>query len=80
MPLKGVPDEQIEGEDFPQAAAEVFVRLNGQSLPAGDDELERLTLGVADGSISNDEVLSFFRLTRGRLTTLLPGRSRYRRI
>jgi len=43
------------------AAAEVFLRLNGASLSATDDELEHLTVGVADGTVSKDEVTAFFR-------------------
>ena len=34
------------------AAAEVFVLLNDHELQATDSQLEELTLGVADGSIS----------------------------
>ena len=43
------------------AAAEIFLRLNGMSLKATNQELERITLGTADGSISKDEVTVFFR-------------------
>lgn len=42
-------------------AAEVFVRLNGRSLSATDDELEQITVGVAEGSVSKKEVIAFFR-------------------
>ena len=31
------------------------------SLKATNQELERITMGTADGSISKDEVLAFFR-------------------
>ena len=43
------------------AAAETFVLLNDHELAATDDELAQLTLGVADGSISKDEAIAFFR-------------------
>jgi len=43
------------------AAAEIFLRLNGMSLKATNQELERITVGTADGSISKDEVTAFFR-------------------
>ena len=43
------------------AAAETFVLLNDRELVATDDELAHLTLGVADGSISKDEAIAFFR-------------------
>lgn len=43
------------------ASAETFVLLNDHELVATDDELEQLTLGVADGSISKDEAIAFFR-------------------
>lgn len=42
------------------AAAETFVLLNRHKLAASDDELEKLTLGVADGSISKREATTFF--------------------
>ena len=42
-------------------AAEVFVRLNGKSLAATDQELEKITVGVAEGSVSKAEVIAFFR-------------------
>ena len=42
-------------------SAEVFIRLNGGSLTATDDELERLTRSVAEGGLSKDEVTAFFR-------------------
>lgn len=43
------------------ASAETFVLLNDHELAASDDELEHLTLGVADSSISKDEAIEFFR-------------------
>ena len=43
------------------AAAEVFILLNGGRLTATDKELEEITLGVADGTVSKDEVVAFFR-------------------
>ena len=43
------------------ASAETFVLLNDRELAATDEELEHLTLGVADGSISKDEAIAFFR-------------------
>jgi death-on-curing protein len=41
-------------------AAEVFVELNGRRLKAMDKELEKLTLGVADSSISKQDATRFF--------------------
>lgn len=43
------------------AAAEVFLRLNGHTLHATDDELEALTLGIAIGERSKDDAIGFFR-------------------
>lgn len=43
------------------AAADVFLRLNGASLSATDDELEELTVGVAAGAVSKHQVVRFFR-------------------
>jgi len=40
--------------------AEVFVELNGHRLVATDKQLESLTLGVADSSISKQEATKFF--------------------
>jgi len=42
-------------------AAEVFVLLNNRRLNATDLELEVLTMGVAAGDISKDEVTKFFK-------------------
>jgi death-on-curing protein len=44
------------------AAAEVFVLMNDRRLAASDAELERLTLGVSDSSISKREATRFFEL------------------
>ena len=41
-------------------AAEVFVELNDRRLDATDKDLERLTFGVADSSISKREATQFF--------------------
>jgi death-on-curing protein len=41
-------------------AAEVFIELNGRRLIATDKELEKLTLGVADSSISKQDATRFF--------------------
>ncbi len=43
------------------AAAEVFLLLNRHTLGAADDDLEALTLGVAAGNHSKEEVTAFFR-------------------
>jgi death-on-curing protein len=43
------------------AAAEVFLLLNGSELVAGDDALEKITLGVARGKQSKEAVTAFFR-------------------
>jgi death-on-curing protein len=42
-------------------AAEMFLVLNGYRLAAVNDDLERLTLAVADGSLSKNSVIAFFR-------------------
>jgi len=42
-------------------AAEVFLMLNDRRLDADNDGLERLTLGVADGTVSKAETVRFFR-------------------
>lgn len=44
------------------AAAEVFLLLNGHELTAPDKALLTLTMGVADGTVSKEEVLRFFRM------------------
>jgi death-on-curing protein len=43
------------------AAAEIFIQANGGKLQATDAELERLTLGVADGSISKEQATQFLK-------------------
>ncbi len=43
------------------AAAEVFILANGCELGAGDDELEDITLGVAQGLASKNDVIEFFK-------------------
>lgn len=43
------------------AAAEVFLRLNGCTLTATNKQLETLTIGVSDGTISKDDTVAFFR-------------------
>ncbi len=42
------------------AAAEVFLLINGHELSASDDDVEELTLGVAAGRLSKDQVIEFF--------------------
>lgn len=42
------------------ATAEVFILVNGQKLAATNAQLESLTMGVADGSISKDGATEFF--------------------
>jgi len=43
------------------AAAEVFLLANGFELGASDDELEETTLGVAEGRLSKERVIEFFK-------------------
>ena len=43
------------------AAAEVFVLLNRMRLKATNKQVEELTLGVAQGEVSKDRVIAFFR-------------------
>lgn len=43
------------------ASAVIFIQLNNMRLIATDDELERITVGVAEGSATKDEVTEFFR-------------------
>ena len=43
------------------AAAEVFLLLNSHRLDATDHELEVLTVGIAAGNHSKEDVTSFFR-------------------
>ena len=42
-------------------AAEIFVLINGMRLMATNEELEHLTLGMAEGTVSKDEAIAFFR-------------------
>ena len=42
-------------------AAEVFLRVNGYVLAASNDELEAITLGVADSSIGKPELTRMLR-------------------
>jgi len=42
------------------AAAEVFLLINGHELSASDHDVEDLTLGVAAGRLSKDQVIEFF--------------------
>lgn len=42
------------------AAAEVFLLINGYELLAADEALEELTMNVADGSRSKEDVTKFF--------------------
>jgi len=40
--------------------AEVFLLINGHELVCDDEEIEELTIGVASGLQSKDQVLEFF--------------------
>jgi death-on-curing protein len=42
-------------------AAELFVELNGGALEASDEELERLTLDVAEGKVGPEALAIWFR-------------------
>jgi len=42
------------------AASEVFLLVNGLELAARDDEVEEMTLGVANGRLSKQQVVEFF--------------------
>ena len=42
------------------ATADVFIELNGIVLEANNGALERLTVGVADGSLSKADAVAFF--------------------
>lgn len=42
------------------AAAELFLLINGNELIASDGEVEALTMGVAGGQISKEQVIEFF--------------------
>ena len=41
-------------------AAELFLLANGRELPASDQEIEDLTMGVAGGRLSKAQVVEFF--------------------
>ncbi len=41
-------------------AAEVFLLINGYELSASDNDVGELTLGVAAGRLSKDQVIEFF--------------------
>jgi len=43
------------------ASAEMFILLNGMRLEATNNELVDLTMGIAEGTISKDEAVEFFR-------------------
>lgn len=53
------------------ASAVQFIYLNDHVLLANKNSVEKLTLGVADGSVSKDQVTSFFKkhVRRERPTT-----------
>jgi death-on-curing protein len=57
-------------------AALVFAEVNGYEVRATDNELEELTLGVASGSVSKDEVARFFAKSMRRTGSRGSGRSR----
>ena len=42
-------------------AAEVFIELNKRRLAATNEQLEKLTLGVADSSIDKETITKFFK-------------------
>lgn len=42
------------------AIAEIFVRLNGARLSASNDEIVEMFLGIADGTLSREEVEKAF--------------------
>jgi death-on-curing protein len=48
------------------ACALVFLRLNGVTIVASDDELVTTVLGVVDGRVSKADAAVFFRLHRAR--------------
>ena len=43
------------------ASAVIFIQLNNMQLIATDDGLEKITMGVAEGSVTKDEATVFFR-------------------
>jgi death-on-curing protein len=42
------------------ATAEVFLLINDMRLTASNEAIEKLTIGVADGSINKKDVTAFF--------------------
>ncbi len=42
-------------------AAEIFLQLNDAMLKATNKELEKLTIGVAEGTISKEQAMEFFK-------------------
>ena len=47
------------------AAAELFLLINARELSASDADLEVLTMGVAGGRLSKEQVTDFFRESTG---------------
>lgn len=43
------------------ASAEVFLLINDMTLTSSNEAVEKLTLGVADGSINKKDVTAFFK-------------------
>ena len=43
------------------AAAEIFLLINGWELAADDDDVVKLTMGVAGGQVSKEQVIDFFK-------------------
>jgi len=41
-------------------AAELLLLVNGRDLPARDEDIETITMGVAGGRISKEQVATFF--------------------
>lgn len=42
------------------ASAELFLLLNGYELAATDDDMERITIGLASGRVSKEQVTAFY--------------------
>lgn len=42
-------------------AAEIFLLLNDKRLTASDDQLEQITFAVAEGAVSKNETVAFFK-------------------
>ena len=47
------------------ATAEISVLLNGMQLLASNEELEQLTVSVADGGVSKNDAIDFFKTRIG---------------